>query len=219
MSERRLIGGLIAVVFLIANPGAANESSDAYLRNVVTPRRPEETVLGFSPTELAGMYTRAIERGTPVKYAPFINTLNQQMPNVRGRYELTEVADRPHPGDLQYAYYFYPLQAFHHELTNQHGYRTVPNFKYDSVPAKSSKKDMNAMNPLLVGISSFMGMALFFLLSLFFYPRFMHFMHFPFFNTSRTIFQNELTNLTAFVTEAIDYYNKNMRKGSKRSSL
>jgi hypothetical protein len=80
------------------------------------------------------------------------------------------------------------------------------------MPVKSSKKDMNAMNPLLVGISSFMGMALFFLLSLFFYPRFMHFMHFPFFATSRNIFQNELTNLTAFVTEAIDYYNKNRRK-------
>jgi cell shape-determining protein MreC len=39
MSERRLIGGLVALVLLCSEPIAAQENSDAYLRNVVSELR------------------------------------------------------------------------------------------------------------------------------------------------------------------------------------
>lgn len=192
-------------------------------------------LLGFTPAELAAMYKKAIERGAAVKYQSLVNTINHHAPKIFGTpFELADES-RPHPvaQEPQYAYYFYPLQSFRHELTDPHGYHTVvrmlrctlylfhprnfvifslfllceqPNFKYDSAPAEDTKKETNSMNPILVGISSFLGMALFFILSLFFYPRFVHYMHFPFVTTSRG-FNSELTNLTYFVTEAIDYYN------------
>jgi hypothetical protein len=84
-------------------------------------------VHGFSPSELADYYARTIERGTPIKYGPVVNPQTQQVPNLGGKieFELVEAEERPHPEDLQYAYYFYPLQAFQHELANQHGFSTV----------------------------------------------------------------------------------------------
>ncbi|OXU25356.1 hypothetical protein TSAR_005635 [Trichomalopsis sarcophagae] len=170
-------------------------------------------LLGFTPAELAAMYKKAIERGAAVKYQSLVNTINHHEPKIFGApFELAEEA-RPHPiahQEPQYAYYFYPLQSFRHELTDPHGYHTVPNYKYDSAPAENTKKETSSMNPILVGISSFLGMALFFMLSLFFYPRFVHYMHFPFVTTSRG-FNNELTNLTHFVTEAIDHYNSHAK--------
>ena len=51
-------------------------------------------------------------------------------------------------------------------------------------------------------------MALFFILSLFVYPRFLHIFNFPLVTSARMTFQNEFAHLATFVLEAVNYYNQ-----------
>lgn len=63
------------------------------------------------------------------------------------------------------------------------------------------------MHPILSGITSFIGMALFFVFSAVVYPRLMYYFHFPFVSTSRADF-NDLSQITSLVADSINHYNQ-----------
>ncbi|KAJ8667802.1 hypothetical protein QAD02_009465 [Eretmocerus hayati] len=199
-------------------------------------------VLGMSASELAAMYKAALDRGNPVRYSSLMANGGAPPPQqLQHQRQLTKLILQPEqpqaalvyagagarqpptqtarPG---YAYYFYPLDSFRHELTDPYGYKTLPSINYDLAPAAATtvqKESSSIMSPIFKAISSFVGMIVAFMLSLFLYPRFMQYLHLPLVTaTSRAAIQNELTHLVAFVTEAIDYYNKNLRKKSRHPS-
>ncbi|XP_058804466.1 uncharacterized protein LOC131671774 [Phymastichus coffea] len=202
----------------------ARKPPSTYLTEPPQPPQPPQAspmLLGFTAAELAAMYRKALQTGVSVKHnnAEYSFDRTKVVPALR--------VQQPTYGS-NYAYYFYPLNSFRHELEKQtagfpavvsDGYHTLPDSAYaattitDHVKKESSNNGI--MNHIITGVSSFIGMAIFFIFSMFIYPRFLHMMHFPFVATSRTNFRNELSHLTAFVTEAIDAYNQNIKKKSK----
>ncbi|XP_014209486.1 uncharacterized protein LOC106640101 [Copidosoma floridanum] len=165
------------------------------------------TTLGFFPAELATMYKKAVERGTLVKYNHLLDKLSAQtLENAFPEDFQNTIEPVRLPVESSYAYYFYPLETFHHELAKQYGFETAHDSKRNSAVSENKNK-INAMNPIFVGLSSILGMALFFITALYFYPQFL----LPMNNislaaTSRTVFQSELTHLSSFIIDAIDYY-------------
>lgn len=67
------------------------------------------------------------------------------------------------------------------------------------------------MNPILVGITSFLGMALFFIFSMFIYPRLMYHLNFPFVSHYKRSF-SDIAEIASVVADSIEYYNKMVNK-------
>ncbi|KAL7294794.1 hypothetical protein TKK_0011726 [Trichogramma kaykai] len=224
-------------------------------RPMATPQQ-NPSVLGFTPAQLATMYRTALEQGSPLRYDDLVTSINRYLPKILGLdgneinqnsveppmtaaaanlpYHLT-----PPQVDQKYAYYFYPLDTFRHELVDSHGYRTLPparpydfygNRHYgDLVPAESIRLPMTAAattatsstNPIIVGLSSFLGMALFFIVSLFVYPRFIHFFNFPLVATRGLTRQSHAAQsslVARLVWEALDSYNRANVSLSKKNN-
>lgn len=85
------------------------------------------------------MYQKAINQGSPMKYNTFLNVVNKHLPQVASSsFNIEDVAE-PYIDDPQYAYYFYPLQSFRHQLNNfqQRPVGVCSDFIYYSKNSKS----------------------------------------------------------------------------------
>lgn len=87
-------------------------------------------VLGFTAAELASMYRKAIERGVPMKnhhhhhYQPSNQVLAEysfDKPKVVPALRVQQ----PTGYGSDYAYYFYPLHSFRHELEKQTSFHSA----------------------------------------------------------------------------------------------
>ena len=84
------------------------------------------------------MYRTALEQGNPMKYNTLVSSLNNYFPKLLDddiEYSESHIPyyhqhhmHRVPEVDPHYAYYFYPLETFRHELINPHGYKTLVNF-------------------------------------------------------------------------------------------
>ncbi|XP_015603583.1 uncharacterized protein LOC107271740 [Cephus cinctus] len=146
--------------------------------------------LGFTRSQLAGMYRDALEKGSAVSLTGLTSSLSpRKVPQAStGQLQLPA-------GHAGYYYYFYPLKTFMNELRDVHGYKTIRDALPEKVNvAESSEKQM--ANPLFVAISSFIGMALLFMIGVLFLPRLGGF-------TSRNV-QDEFLQLTKVAAEAVN---------------
>ncbi|XP_043483319.1 uncharacterized protein LOC122511861 [Leptopilina heterotoma] len=150
----------------------------------------KEEALGLTKIQLAAMYEKALQKGSPVGFAPLTTSLlAEQAPKVTSSNQL-EIPYSP-----QYSYYFFPLKSFGNELRNNYGYKTIPDNVMQETKIMETNKEMT--NPLFVAVSSFIGMALLFMMGVLIFPQVRNFI-------PRNQQNDDLLQLTKIVFEAID---------------
>ncbi|XP_051161097.1 uncharacterized protein LOC127281428 isoform X2 [Leptopilina boulardi] len=184
------------------------ESSDVYLKTEIV-LRPQminnkswkEEPLGMTKIQLAAMYENALKKGSPVGLVPLLtNSISSQGKTPRVTSNQLEIPTSP-----QYSYYFFPLQSFGNELRNNYGYKTIPDNVMQDTKIMETNKEMT--NPLFVAVSSFIGMALLFMMGVLLFPQVKNFV-------PREQRENDLLlQLTTFVLEAVDSRNNRFTQG------
>ncbi|XP_012258159.2 uncharacterized protein LOC105687270 [Athalia rosae] len=124
--------------------------------------------LGLTRNDLAMLYRTALHQGSPVKLSSFSNQPNSALaPQIVGN-QLR--LNSGHPG---YYYYFYPLKTFMNEIQGDQGYTAIQqSVQPDNFNVATESSEKQVSNPLFVAISGFVGMALIFMASVLFMPRF-----------------------------------------------
>ncbi|XP_076242400.1 uncharacterized protein LOC143184210 [Calliopsis andreniformis] len=156
----------------------------------------EPEALGFTRAELAAMYKSALEKGSTTSLSSLTNALSAgEMPHVTNTH-----VELPVKQPL-YQYYFFPLKTFMSEFRKDHGYKTIPVAAFDNTEAAQTTQTQLS-SPLFVAISTFVTMAIVFMMSVLFLPKLPQFdiLH------SRAI-HDDFFYLSNVVTNAIDRYN------------
>ncbi|CAL7952249.1 unnamed protein product [Xylocopa violacea] len=156
----------------------------------------EPQVLGFTRAELAAMYKSALQKGSPISLSSLTNALSSgDVPQITQTHVEFPVKQPP------YKYYFFPLKTFMSEFKKNHGYKTIPVPAFDNTEAAQTTQTQLS-NPLFVAISTFVTMAIVFMMSVLFLPKLAQL---DILN-SRSI-QDDLFNLSNIVTNAVERYN------------
>lgn len=164
----------------------------------------KEEALGLTKIQLAAMYEKALQKGSPVGFAPLMTSLlAEQAPKVTSSNQLEL------PYSPQYSYYFFPLKSFGNELRNNYGYKTIPDNVMQETKIMETNKEMT--NPLFVAVSSFIGMALLFMMGVLIFPQVRNFI-------PRSQQNDDLLQLTKIVFEAIDN-SRNPHTGRSRKNF
>ncbi|CAK9831831.1 hypothetical protein ANTRET_LOCUS8762 [Anthophora retusa] len=157
-------------------------------------REPE--VLGFTRPELAAMYKSALEKGSTMSLSSLTNALSSgELPQVTQTH-----VEFPIKQPL-YQYYFFPLKTFMSEFKKDHGYKTIPAPVIDNTGAAQTTHTQLS-NPLFVAISTFVTMAIVFMMSVLFLPKLaqLDILH------ARSI-QDDFFYVSDIVTSAVERYN------------
>ncbi|XP_017794911.1 PREDICTED: uncharacterized protein LOC108576427 [Habropoda laboriosa] len=157
-------------------------------------REPE--ILGFTRPELAAMYKSALEKGSTMSLSSLTNALSSgELPQVTQTH-----VEFPVKQPL-YQYYFFPLKTFMSEFKKNHGYKTIPAPAFDNTGAAQTTQTQLS-NPLFVAISTFVTMAIVFMMSVLFLPKLtqLDILH------ARSI-QDDFFYISNIVTNAIERYN------------
>ncbi|XP_033196987.1 uncharacterized protein LOC117160377 [Bombus vancouverensis nearcticus] len=153
-------------------------------------------VLGFTRAELAAMYKSALEKGSTISLSSLTNALSSgEVPQITQTH-----VEFPIKQPL-YQYYFFPLKTFMSEFKKDRGYKTIPAHAYDKTEAAQTTQTQLS-NPIFVAISTFVTMAIVFMMSVLFLPKITQLEIFP----ARSI-QDDFFYLTNIVTNAIERYN------------
>ncbi|XP_043249388.1 uncharacterized protein LOC122395671 [Colletes gigas] len=178
------------------NRAGSENSLQYYQSNVPSITKMQEPeVLGFTRAELAAMYRNALEKGSKISLSSLSNALSiGEMPQIA---ETTMEFPAKQPF---YQYYFFPLKTFVSELKKDHGYKTIPAPAFDNTEAAQTTQTQLS-NPLFVAISTFITMAIVFMMSVLFLPKLTQFdiLH------SREI-QDDFFHISNIVMNAIDRY-------------
>ncbi|KAK9303860.1 hypothetical protein QLX08_004588 [Tetragonisca angustula] len=167
---------------------------EPHIPTVTKIREPE--VLGFTRAELAAMYKSALQKGSTISLSSLTNALSSgEIPQVTQTH-----VEFPIKQPL-YQYYFFPLKTFMSEFKKDYGYKTIPVSAYDSTEAAQTTQTQLS-NPLFVAISTFVTMAIVFMMSVLFLPKLAQFDILP----ARSI-QDDFFYLTNIVANAIEHYN------------
>ena len=175
---------------------ADSESISQYYQPPTVTKVSEPEMLGFTRAELAAMYKSALEKGSTMGLSSLTNALSTgEAPQVTDTH-----VEFPVKQPL-YQYYFFPLKTFVSELRKDHGYKTIPATAFDNTEAAQTTQTQLS-SPLFVAVSTFVTMAIVFMMSVLFLPKLPQFdiLH------SRGI-QDDFVYLSNVVTNAIDRYN------------
>ncbi|XP_054001224.1 uncharacterized protein LOC128888416 [Hylaeus anthracinus] len=166
----------------------------SYSPSITKMQEPE--ALGYTRAQLAAMYKNALEKGSTMSLSSLTNALSAvDIPQATDtRVELS--GKQP-----LYQYYFFPLKTFMSEFKKDHGYKTIPAPAFDNTEAAQTTQTQLS-NPLFVAISTFVTMAIVFMMSVLFLPKLsqLDILH------SRAI-QDDFFHLSNIVTNAIERYN------------
>ncbi|XP_053994481.1 uncharacterized protein LOC128884848 [Hylaeus volcanicus] len=166
----------------------------SYSPSITKMQEPE--ALGYTRAQLAAMYKNALEKGSTMSLSSLTNALSAvEIPQATDtRVELS--GKQP-----LYQYYFFPLKTFMSEFKKDHGYKTIPAPAFDNTEAAQTTQTQLS-NPLFVAISTFVTMAIVFMMSVLFLPKLsqLDILH------SRAI-QDDFFHLSNIVTNAIERYN------------
>ncbi|XP_029042360.1 uncharacterized protein LOC114875811 isoform X1 [Osmia bicornis bicornis] len=156
----------------------------------------EPEVLGYTRAELAAMYKNALDKGSTVSLSSLTNAVSSgEMPQVTQTH-----AEFPVNQPL-YQYYFFPLKTFMSEFKRNHGYKTIPEPAFDNkVAAQVTQTQLS--HPLFAAISTFVTMAIVFMMSVLFLPKLTQLDIFH----ARSI-QDDFFYLSNIVKNAIEHYN------------
>lgn len=161
------------------------------VHSVTKVRKPE--VLGFTRTELAAMYKNALEKGSTMSLSTFNNALISGEPPQVTQTHVEFPVKQP-----LYQYYFFPLKTFMSEFKKDHGYKTIPASTVDNTQAAQTTQT-NLSNPLFVAISTFVTMAIVFMMSVLFLPKLTQLDI-----LNRRAIQDDFVYLSDIVTNAIE---------------
>ncbi|XP_046746594.1 uncharacterized protein LOC124411498 [Diprion similis] len=127
----------------------------------------EPAPLGLTRKDLAILYNKALQQGSPLSLSLVQNSLPPgQVPQIIGN-QL-----RLNSGPPGYYYYFYPLKSFMNELQINQGYNAIHhNVKPQHADLTAASSEKQVANPLFMAISGFIGMALIFMASVLFLPK------------------------------------------------
>lgn len=160
-------------------------------------REPE--ILGFRKTELAAMYKNALEKGSTINLSSLTNALSSgEIPQISQTH-----VEFPVKQSL-YEYYFFPLKTFMSEFKKNHGYKTISIPAFDDTKVAQTQTQLS--NPLIVAISTFVTIAIVFMMTVLFLPKFTQLDVLPERNIQDDFFY--LTNIVTNATERNNFLDK-----------
>ncbi|KAG7207854.1 hypothetical protein KM043_009454 [Ampulex compressa] len=129
---------------------------------VTKSRDPE--VLGITRAELAELYKNTLEKGSVISLSSLKEALaNAKLPRVtENRLELPVK-------EPIYRYYFFPLKTFMSELKKEQAYKNGASHFENTETAESTQTHI--VNPLFVAITTFVSMAIIFMIGILFFPK------------------------------------------------
>ncbi|KAK4871621.1 hypothetical protein RN001_015745 [Aquatica leii] len=184
-------------------------------------------MLSLTKGELAALYESAVENHQYLKpdtpNSPYVNTVVHEIEDDSSKYLSKPQLDHSAAESDGYYYYYYPLNSFmdnshNHVQPDSHHHHIEPHIETDkhnpyyhahthqhNVHITTTKSIIDhdkkkAMEPLFMAMSSFIGMAVMFVLSILFLPKFGNF-------KSRGVKQEsstELTNIVQIIFKAIE---------------
>ncbi|XP_061942565.1 uncharacterized protein LOC108000271 isoform X2 [Apis cerana] len=170
-----------------------------YYESHVSTKVREPELLGFTKTELAAMYKNALEKGSTINLSSLTNALSSgEIPQISQTH-----VEFPVKQPL-YEYYFFPLKTFISELKKNHDYKTISIPAFDNTKVAQTQTQLS--NPFIVAISTFVTIAIIFMMSVLFLPKFTQLDVLPERNIQDDFFY--LTNIVTNATERNHFLDK-----------
>ncbi|XP_012145487.2 uncharacterized protein LOC105663092 isoform X2 [Megachile rotundata] len=157
----------------------------------------EPEMLGFTRAELAAMYKNALDKGSTLSLSSLNNAFSSGEIPQATQSHVEFPAKQP-----LYQYYFFPLKTFMSEFKKDHGYKTIPDSAYDGNKGIAQVAQTQLSHPLFTAISTFITMAIVFMMSILFLPKLTQLDIFH----ARAI-QEDFFYLSNIVRNAIEQYN------------
>ncbi|CAH1129046.1 unnamed protein product [Ceutorhynchus assimilis] len=130
--------------------------------------------LSLTKGELTDLYQQAVAKGETIKLDTgeheYVNAVVHHLDNEPSPHEDLSPHEAGPSEDAGYYYYYYPIKSFLDEITSQPSEEHSHNVTIQT--ADGHKKEVKPMEPILMAISGFLGMAAMFVLSMMVLPKF-----------------------------------------------
>ncbi|KAI4501388.1 hypothetical protein M0802_003265 [Mischocyttarus mexicanus] len=155
-------------------------------------------LFGFTRAELAEMYKNALNKGPLITVSSSSNTLSSdKKPQI-----IETHLELPVRQPAYHHYYFFPLKTIENELNKNdehHFMASTSTHNIDNVAEGASQKQLS--NPLFIAVSTFVSMAVLFMMGILFLPK-LH--QYGIFSTREI--QDDFLHLTNIVMGAVDKF-------------